>query len=160
MVVSRQGFLSFLCCFINLLWSEKLVFIKLILYNLKHYCGLMYSRFKLIHVFLKRTCLPFAKWALAFYCKYYFPLLNFLFQTVTALFFSMPLSGSWYRWESGNSDFWRILCVLQNDVFETRPLSVAFELQWQERSSNCGRTGSVFEGGTKGIIRLLNWMFT
>lgn len=38
-------------------------------------------------MFLKRTCLPFAKWALAFYCKYYFPLLNFLFQTLTALFF-------------------------------------------------------------------------
>lgn len=70
--------------------------------------------------------------------------------------FSISLSGSWYRWESGNFDIWRVLCFLQNDVIETGPLFVALELQWQERSPNCGRIGSVFEGGAKGIIKLLN----
>lgn len=78
------------------------------------------------------------------------------FGLSNCLVFSMPLSGSWYRWESGNFDIWRVLCFLQNDVVETRPLFVALELQWQERSPNCGRTGPVFEGGAKGSIRLLN----
>lgn len=106
---------------------------------------------------LKNVFLWFMCWP--FYAKCSFLILNSL-PVSNSYRLSMTCPGSWHRWESGYPDIRRILCVLQNDVFEERPLFAALELQWQERAPDSGGAGSVSEGGTKGTIRLWDGLFT